>query len=157
MPDELHHVELHKHVIKAEAVARWIFADCYFDCDNEASERTSERVSSLHHQHGPMAVYGVAVNWAQTTLEVLTVYFHSSGADVPPILSMLGENFDAKILDADQRGKLSAAQFIQAVSHHDLEMAEALFLAASESSLADAEAFLNAVLGIALYIAHTYE
>jgi O-acetylhomoserine/O-acetylserine sulfhydrylase-like pyridoxal-dependent enzyme len=156
MSNDVHHVELHKAIMQTDGFAHWLFSDLFFDCDNQAVERTGYRINSIDDEHGPKALFGVAANWALMIVSHLRKYYYGRTQEMPGILTLLEEDFDTSKLDEGQRGYLSATQFIQAISFDDLEMAEALFMAARESSLDDTGAFMTAVASLTLHTYHTF-
>lgn len=140
------HQELRLEIAKTKRFANAIFYDMKYDIDQLAGERTMQRLNVIDDQYGFGAVFGILANWALNSIDILqqtTPGARQSDFNVVPFIS---EDLNLAEVDPDERAQISAAQFVTAIAQDDLEMAEAIFLAARNSSKEDATALVQVIL-----------
>jgi hypothetical protein len=155
MPN-MYHVELYKKIMQSQNIALWLFWDLFFDCDDDAEERTDARLKHIEETIGLDCIYGVCAQWAILINSTLEGHFHAQGMHVPPFFEFLEENHNAAEWTLDSRNLLSASQFVVCLSTGDLEMAEAIFKAATEASDDDKKTFIALMKNLLLFITNQF-
>lgn len=147
---EEYHKALHEKIHAATMLSDWIYADVRLNCDDQAGERTVERLNGIEEQHGIGTIYGIAACWAIKAALRIESAMAQSGAAMPALKATLEEGIVVSELDDTGRAAASALQFCAAVGNDDLEMGEAIFNAAASGDRMDLMQFLDATLTLCI-------
>lgn len=133
--------DLFQEISDSENLANWIFWDNFYDCDGRSEERTVTRLNLIEGEHGEQTVWGICANWAQYLFGTLVQHYACIEQEMPPVAEILSsEKYTGDSKEA--RAARSVVQFVSAMSYDDLEMSRAIFLAAHNASIEDADTFV---------------
>lgn len=149
-----HHTGLHRQIYLSSRLADWIYHDVRLDCDGGSLQRTNERLGTIRAQHGTDAIFGIMGAWAEKACYRVNKAMARRGIKMSPLQAIISDDLDSTTLSIQERGYMSAIQFVKAVSNDDLEMAEAIYSAAANSSDDDLLALALSALNIDLTLSN---
>lgn len=155
-PSNEYHDNLHQQMLDSEKFSNAIFYDLRYDIDQQASERTTQRLNIIDRQYGTGAIFGILANWAFNSVTLLKSAFPQSRHSDFSVVPFLSEESNLAKMEVGDRARISATQFVTAIANDDFEMAEAIFLAARNSSKEDAAALVSVILTAYINIYNNY-
>lgn len=137
-------VTLSDYIKQSTPYAKAIFYDMRYDIDSLAGVRSSQRLNSIDVQLGAQVVFGILGYWA---LDAQDIFRTGTGQEPEKVVVFLPKTLDNKAsAETIERARLSATQFVNCLANDDLDMAEAIYMAARDSSPEDAAALVSVLL-----------